>query len=442
MPMTRRPASHSRLTVVVMLAVAALLVCAGSALAASPWPSDSASPSPGQTPAPGDAASPPALAVDASPSPDPSPSASPSPVPTVVTCKPAQASVVFGGKVAVRGTVTPAAAGQPVVIVLDGIDKVTVTTDAAGAYSATLAPHSTAVVAARAADGTLSAPAKITVNPRVALSHGVVIPFLSLRYTVKVAPAAYDGVVVIKVSHRGHAVATVKARCRKGVAAFSLPLPGIEWFAFAIELPAAQDLGARSLTRNVKAEWATLRAGSTGPRVKGLLGALRRLKIRVPGVGTTFTTACNDSVVAFQKAYGLSRDYVMDHADWRKLDGATPRVPRHRGSGTHIEVDKTRQILMVVRDGTLAGMIAVSTGATGNTPEGSFSIHAKSPVTTPLFGSGYLTWVMGFVGNFAIHGYPDVPPYAASHGCVREPMWVAKWTYDQSFVGESLYVYH
>ena len=49
---------------------------------------------------------------------------------------------------------------------------------------------------------------------------------------------------------------------------------------------------------------------------------------------------------------------------------------------------------------------------------------------------------MGFVGNFAIHGYPSVPPYPASHGCVREPMWVADWVYDQSFVGERLYVYH
>ncbi len=89
----------------------------------------------------------------------------------------------------------------------------------------------------------------------------------------------------------------------------------------------------------------------------------------------------------------------------------------------------------------MAGLIAVSTGATGNTPEGSFSIRAKSPTTRPLYGSGVLTWVMGFVGDFAIHGYPDVPPYPASHGCIREPMWVANWVYTQSFVGEGLYVY-
>jgi lipoprotein-anchoring transpeptidase ErfK/SrfK len=30
-----------------------------------------------------------------------------------------------------------------------------------------------------------------------------------------------------------------------------------------------------------------------------------------------------------------------------------------------------------------------------------------------------------FIGAFAIHGYVVVPPYPASHGCVRVPMWVA-----------------
>jgi hypothetical protein len=35
-----------------------------------------------------------------------------------------------------------------------------------------------------------------------------------------------------------------------------------------------------------------------------------------------------------------------------------------------------------------------------------------------------------------------VPPYPASHGCIREPLWVAAWVYDRSYVGEQLHVYH
>ena len=36
---------------------------------------------------------------------------------------------------------------------------------------------------------------------------------------------------------------------------------------------------------------------------------------------------------------------------------------------------------------------------------------------------------MYFLRGFAIHGYPSVPPYPASHGCVRVPMWIAQQLY-------------
>ena len=145
--------------------------------------------------------------------------------------------------------------------------------------------------------------------------------------------------------------------------------------------------------------------------------------------------------MAFQKAYRLSRTYVFNTACWRKLDGAKLIKPKYSSPSTHIEVDKTRQILMVVKGGKPVGIICVSTGATNNTPEGSFHIQQKHPFTTSGFG-GILVRTMGFIGDFAIHGYSPVPPYPASHGCVREPIWACYWVYDNSFVGEALYIYH
>jgi hypothetical protein len=408
-----------------LIVALAALACAGTALASSPPPQTSG-PSPAGLSA-GEAAS----VADPSPSPEPA----------VITCELSRASIVYGRSLTVQGVVTPAVAGQEVVVAFDGVDKVRTDTDASGAYKATIAPKRSVDVTARAVDGAVSAPVKLTVRPAVNVTHGPVIPFLRIRTVVKVAPSAYDGVIVARVVHRGSLVATIKGRCRDGRAVFAIPLRGIDWFSMTFSLPAAQDLGARVVKKSVKAEWRTLRAGSTGLRVKGLLTALKRLKVRVPGVGTTFTTSCRDSVIAFQKAYRLPRTYVVDYDDWRKMDGAATVKPRSTSPSVHLEVDKTRQILMVVRSGKVSGYIPVSTGATGNTPEGAFSIRTKSPTTAPLYGSGFLTWVMGFVGDFAIHGYPSVPPYPASHGCIREPMWVARWTYDQSFIGERLYVY-
>ena len=59
--------------------------------------------------------------------------------------------------------------------------------------------------------------------------------------------------------------------------------------------------------------------------------------------------------MAFQKAYRLPRTYVFDGDDWRKLDTAKVIAPRSKTPTTHIEVDKTRQILMVVKNGSVYG---------------------------------------------------------------------------------------
>lgn len=39
-----------------------------------------------------------------------------------------------------------------------------------------------------------------------------------------------------------------------------------------------------------------------------------------------------------------------------------------------------------------------------------------------------------------MHGYPDVPPSPASHGCVRIPMWIATRVYGDVAVGPPIYV--
>ncbi len=114
---------------------------------------------------------------------------------------------------------------------------------------------------------------------------------------------------------------------------------------------------------------------------------------------------------------------------------------RFGGKGLHIEVDKTRQILQLVRDGKVTGTLHVSTGATGNTPVGRWNVLWKAPFTHTWLGPAILYRTMTFHGGFAIHGFSPVPAYPASHGCVREPMWAANWTYDQTPVGTPVDVY-
>jgi len=83
-------------------------------------------------------------------------------------------------------------------------------------------------------------------------------------------------------------------------------------------------------------------------------------------------------------------------------------------------------------------VVHVSTGATGNTPIGLWHIYSKVPGTLPtgMFDSNF------FLRGFAIHGYPSVPSYPASHGCVRVPNWVAPILFSSSYYGEAVYIYY
>ena len=83
-------------------------------------------------------------------------------------------------------------------------------------------------------------------------------------------------------------------------------------------------------------------------------------------------------------------------------------------------------------------VVHVSTGATGNTPVGRWHVYSKVPGFLPsgMFYSSF------FVGAFAIHGYPSVPAYPASHGCVRIPMWIAPSVFASNNYGEPVFIYH
>ena len=412
--MTHRPSPHAVLSRAVPLAVVVLLLC----LVAVP-----------------------AAFASVSPTPEPTPSATPTPpVPQTVTLGVAPATVTYGQEVTVSGVVQPATAAQAVRITLGGAALGSVVTDAAGAYSFAFKPARSGELVAHLQDGTTSTSMRVVVKPRVSVGYGKPVPFADVTLTVKVVPSSYAGAVTAVVTHGGEAVCTRKVAARDGVAKFTLPLRGLGSFPVELSLASSDGIAARTAQTTIKVQGSRLSTGSKGPQVHAMLVALAKLKFRVPNTGSSFTSQVADAVVAFQKAYGLSRDYVFGAACWKKLETAKVIKAKFSGPSTHLEVDKGRQIAMVVKNGAPYGIIAISSGATGNTPTGTFhifikSLWAQSNYDSKLFRS------MGFYKDFAMHGYNPVPPYPASHGCVREPMWVAQWMYDQSWVGETVYLY-
>ena len=176
-----------------------------------------------------------------------------------------------------------------------------------------------------------------------------------------------------------------------------------------------------------------LASGSRGPSVRVLERRLAELRYALKGVDGLYGHDTFEAVLAFQKVHGLPRTGRVEPWLWRRL--ATAGVPRAQRGGDYIEVDKTRQVLFIVRDGHVARIVHVSTGATGNTPLGTWRVYRK------VGGWDWVLWYpLYFKGGFAIHGYPSVPAYPASHGCVRIPMWIAPSLFETHGYGTSAVV--
>jgi L,D-transpeptidase catalytic domain/Putative peptidoglycan binding domain len=356
----------------------------------------------------------------------------------------------WGKPIIARGALSPVPTmpGEQVVLELDPGSGIWAIVgqgplDEHGAFAVEFDALTAGSIRARALQsGIVSVPVVLAVTPVVHASAGKGVAFRNGKLKIKVNPASYNGRVTAVVRQNGKRVARLAGLVRGGRLTLTVPTPGIGAFWVELTFPAAAGLSERMLGAKVVAHGRSLSIGSGGPDVTGLRARLAELHFYVPGPTTSFSAELYDSVVAFQKAYGLERTGSVDAATWRKLGSAKPLRPRYRQPGQHIEIDKTRQILIVVEKGKIVRVLPTSTGATGNTPEGRHQIRWKAPATTTWLGSGILYRTMTFVGNsFAIHGWYSVPAYPASHGCVRIPIWMADWLYNRSPVGETVYVY-
>jgi peptidoglycan hydrolase-like protein with peptidoglycan-binding domain len=214
-------------------------------------------------------------------------------------------------------------------------------------------------------------------------------------------------------------------------------------WTYRISVAIAPNAGYTPVVRRLTARVVLPRLsfGARGAAVAQLGAQLRALHYAAPA-SAVFDGELLDAVYAFEKVQDLPRTGVVDPAFWQRLNNPYRPVPRYAQPGDHIEVNKPRQVLYVVRGGRVALIVPVSTaGLPGKfTPVGRFAIYRKVTGFDPS-PLGTLYDPMYFTGGYAIHGNPSVPPYPASHGCVRVPMWLAARLYDTNPYGETVYVY-
>ena len=194
--------------------------------------------------------------------------------------------------------------------------------------------------------------------------------------------------------------------------------------------------------------------GEAGPEV---MAVQRRLADLGYFVGSQqsgkFDNDTIQAVYAFQKVEGLPTTGKVDPATRQRLATASRPKPASP-AGDLIEIDKARQILMVVRGGQAAYVFNTSTGTEqtytyrgrkrpAHTPEGHFAIFREV--------DGYRQSHLGRMyrpkyfhpRGIAFHGSSFVPPYPASHGCVRLSNAATDFIWDQKLapIGSAVWVH-
>jgi PKD repeat protein len=358
---------------------------------------------------------------------------------TLLTFAPAAA----GASPAVSAAATPTVGEAPLIVTFtaggeaatyhwefgDGrsADGLTVAhTYAAGRWSATLTARSaegetaTQTIAITSYGLTIEGPARAKYGRRVSF-RGTIVP-------------AEPGLAVILRGPRGR-LASTRTRADGSYVVTARVKQNGSYFT------TTERASSRPIALRVVRVPARLALGSRGPPVRELGARLRSLHFAAPA-GNHFDDRMLDAVYAFEKVYGLPRTGVADARFWRALAVSRPPIPRYAHPADHLEVNKGRQVLYVVRNARVVLIVPISTaGVPGTyTPVGRFSIYRKVVGFDPS-PLGTLYDPMYFTGGYAIHGNPSVPPYPASHGCVRVPMWVAAQLYRSNPYGATVYVY-
>lgn len=201
----------------------------------------------------------------------------------------------------------------------------------------------------------------------------------------------------------------------------------------AADKPTQQSLHA--LERHVKG---SLRVGMHGPAVLLLQDELARLRYAVP-VSGRFDAATGRAVLAFRKVVGLERIESANAGVFQRLQhGAGHFKVRYPGDGKHVEGDLSKQVLVEIEHGKVRRIYTMSSGKPSTpTVLGRFRVYSKTPGTNSegMVDSNY------FIRGYAIHGYAEVPAYAASHGCLRIPIPDAPAVFAWVQVGNPVDVY-
>jgi lipoprotein-anchoring transpeptidase ErfK/SrfK len=210
-------------------------------------------------------------------------------------------------------------------------------------------------------------------------------------------------------------------------------------YAVSAHHDATATLGSDSTVRKSwKVSFPKLNRGECGPVVGAFKSHLAKLGY-VSGGGRCFTARLGREVLAYRKVNDMDRSKKAGPGILKSVfAGKGGYHVKYPDAGEHAEVPIDKQVLVLVKKGKPFAIYPVSTGKPSTpTITGHYYFYRQEPGynTEGMYYSFY--WHNGY----AVHGYHEVPDYAASHGCVRTFIADQPRIYEQLHYGESIFVW-
>ena len=207
----------------------------------------------------------------------------------------------------------------------------------------------------------------------------------------------------------------------------------------AVHKGTAQQAGGRKVSKPIDIHYPDLDPGARSSKVKIFTRLLRHEGYYTPR-SRYYGSGVGRAVLAFRKVNRMARTENATPGIFHTLaKGKGAFNLKYPGRGFHVEVDISRQVMVIANHRKAQYIIPASTGAPATpTITGHYRIYNKSPGynSEGMYYSSY--WHNGY----AIHGYDPVPTYNASHGCVRIPIPDAIFVYNRLPVGTEVDTYY
>jgi len=257
--------------------------------------------------------------------------------------------------------------------------------------------------------------------------------------------ADLDGQTVKLLIKKGGRTAksdNVKLTARGGKSTFGTQFKAGKKGKYVVELeltPEQAAIAGAGSGKSLKIVRTNIHQGSSGISVSVFQSKLAALHYVVPRNGH-FDAATGRAFLAFRKVTNMARTMSAGSKVASKLAAGKGAFHlRYPKAGRHVEVSIKHQVMVFADNGNVVRIYHVSTGKPSTpTVRGTFYVYSKDPGTNAkgMVMSNY------FHNGYAIHGYAEVPPYNASHGCVRVPIPNAASIFSWVHIGTRVDVYY